>query len=326
MAEFEQANPTTSVPILGSNEWFDRIRNPLQVNPFWKDYFAMYSSWVGGIVTNPAFFMLPIDDHVVHRGDGVFEAITLVSNRVYLFEEHLDRLFISAESVGMKKKWSREEIKTIVLQTIAAVTGLENCLIRLYLTRGPGEFSPNPYDSIDPQLYVVLTHLKHPSPEKYNQGIRVGISSIPPKQPWMSRIKSCNYLPNVLMKREAVDNGYDFVVAISETGYITESATENIMMLDCNGILVHPRLDGILKGTTMIRVCQLAQEHGFAMEIRDFTVEDLKQAREVMMVGTTLNVISIVEFDKTPIADGKPGEIARRLHEFILADQLTYGN
>ena len=316
------SNFAENIPILSSNEWFERLTNPAQRNPFWPEYLACYSSWVGGIVRDPALFVLPIDDHLVHRGDGVFEALKMRSGKIYLVDPHLDRLMLSAESIGMKKKWDKETIRTIIHQTVA-VANVQDAYVRIYLSRGPGDFSVSPYDSIDPQLYVIVSRFKAPSPEKYAKGIRVGLSSVPPKQKWMGKIKCCNYLPNVLMKREAIDNGYDFVVGVDEDGAITESATENLIMLDQNNVLVHPPLDGILKGTTMIRLFHLATEKGYKTEVRPFSVAELKNAKEVMMVGTTLDVIPIVEFDHTPIADGTPGEHSKVLNELILGDQRS---
>lgn len=293
-----------------------------QQNPFFSEYYAFYSTWYGGITKNPYLMLLPIDDHMVHRGDGVFEAMKAVGGSVYLMAEHLNRLMLSAETIALKSPYKLDEMQHVILETLK-VANKKDALIRIYLSRGPGNFSINPYDSVGTQFYVVITQLHSPSAEQYAQGTAIGLSSIPAKDSWMARVKSCNYLPNVMMKKEAVDRGFDYVINLDEKGYIAEGSTENIMIVDAKGILVHPKLDGILKGTTMIRACELASEHGMQSEVRDISLEELKSAREAMMCGTSLDVLAVTEFEGEKIADGKPGPMAKKLRELILEDIKT---
>lgn len=289
-----------------------------QKNPFFGDYYAYYSSWLGGITKNPALMLLPMDDHMVHRGDGVFEAVKVVNRAAYLFDEHLERLFRSAEKIGIQSSLSYAEMKEIVLETLR-VADQRDAVIRIFLSRGPGNFSPNPYDALGAQFYVVITRLKTLSAEKYAEGVVIGQSAIPTKNFWWAQIKSCNYLPNVMMKKEAVDRGLDFVIGIDEKGFIAESATENIMIVDENNILVHPELDFILKGITMTRVCELAEENGMKMDIRPISIKDLKAAREVIMTGTTLDVIRVAKFEGCQIGKGD-AVMSHKLRELLLDD------
>lgn len=306
-----------TVPVINEKQVFETLMG--QKNPFYHEYYAFYSSWFGGIVKNPRMMLLPIDDHMVHRGDGVFEAMKATGRSVYLFDEHLQRLFISAEKIALKSSLGVAELKTIVLDTLRAANQ-DEAIIRIFLSRGPGDFSVNPYDSVTSQLYIVVSKLKAPALEKYTNGVVIGKSCIPNKVSWMAQIKSCNYLPNVLMKKEAVDRGLDFVIATDTQGHLTESATENIMIVDQDGIVVHPPLDCILKGTTMVRVCELAEKNGMATQMRTISIENLKSAREVMITGTSLNVLPVVKFEDHNISHGKPGPIAQKLNEFILND------
>jgi branched-chain amino acid aminotransferase len=306
-----------TVPVINEKQVFETLMG--QKNPFYHEYYAFYSSWFGGIVKNPRMMLLPIDDHMVHRGDGVFEAMKATGRSVYLFDEHLQRLFISAEKIALKSSIGVAELKTIVLNTLRAANQ-DEAIIRIFLSRGPGDFSVNPYDSVTSQLYIVVSKLKAPALEKYTNGVMIGKSSIPNKVSWMAQIKSCNYLPNVLMKKEAVDRSLDFVIATDTQGHLTESATENIMIVDQGGIIVHPPLDCILKGTTMVRVCELAEKNGMATQVRTISIENLKSAREVMITGISLNVLPVVKFEDHNISHGKPGPIAQKLNELILND------
>lgn len=305
------------IPIINEAELASKLNE--RQNPYFKEYYAFYSSWFGGIITNPRYMLLPIDDHMVHRGDGVFEAMKAVNRSVYLMNEHMERLSNSAEAISLKTTTSMTDIKNIVLETLKAADK-PDAMIRLYLSRGPGNFSVNPYDSVGAQLYVVVGKLTAPGDHQYQKGIHVGISSIPVKPDWLATIKSCNYLPNVLMKKEAVDRKLDYVVGLNSNNHISESATENIFIVDCNGTLVHPPLNGILKGTTMIRACELATENGIASEARSISVEDIYSAKEVMIAGTSLNILPVVKFEDQMIANGKPGLIAQQLNQLMLKD------
>lgn len=287
-------------------------------------YYAMYSSWFGGIVTDPALMTVPMDDHLVHRGDGVFEAMKYEEGRIYLLKEHLDRLYSSASQIFLAPPVSQPEMESLVRQTVAA-SGQKNGMIRLFVSRGPGTFSPNPYDSVGAQIYIVITSFKPLSPDKYTHGVHIGRSQIPPKDGWLARVKTCNYLPNVLMKKEAVDRGLDFTVGFAEDGFLTESSTENIILVDNNRRLVHPKLAQILSGTTMRRAFSLAQslvgDLITGIDERDVSEDDLINSKELMMAGTTLEILPVVTYEKQYIGDGKVGPVAKRLLELVRADQ-----
>lgn len=306
-----------TIPLIDENNFIQKMKS--QKNPFFEDYYAFYSSWLGGIIKNPQLMVLPLDDHIVHRGDGIFEGIKAVNRSVYLMKEHLERLADSAEKISLNLSFDMNHVKNRILETLK-VANQNNAMIRIFISRGPGNFSVNPYDSIEPQLYIIVTSLKYPAAEKYTQGVSVAKSEIPMKSSWLARVKSCNYLPNVLMKKEAVDRGFDFVIGIDPDGMITEGPTENIMIVDKHHKIIHPPFNHILKGTTMIRACELALQNGMSTEIKSISFEDLKSAREVMITGTTLNVLPVVKFENDIIGNGKPGEMAKKLNELIVTD------
>ena len=311
-----------AIPIINEQKAFEKIIEPR--NHPSEEYYAFYSSWFGGIVKNPGLMLIPMDDHLVHRGDGVFEAMKAVKRAVYLLDEHLQRLFNSADKITLKPLFNLEQMKEIILETVR-VANHDDVGVRVFLSRGPGNFSVNPYDAIGSQLYVVITRLTAPAIEKYEQGVVIGKSHIPVKPSWVAQIKSCNYLPNVLMKKEAVDRHLDFVIGVDSEGSITEGPTENILIVDQNGVIVHPELDYILKGTTMVRACELARENGIETAIRPISIADVQSAREVMMTGTSLNVLPVVKFEDGNIGNGKPGIISRKLNELLLKD-IEKGN
>ena len=263
---------------------------------------AFYSSWFGGIVTRPELMMVPVDDHLVHRGDGVFETIKAVGKRMWLLDAHLKRLAASAAAIGIDIPWTASELETILRDTITA-GGQNDVLLRVLVSRGPGGFSVNPYEPTTPQLYIAAYPASVPFMTKNPDGARVKLSTIAVKPGLLARVKTCNYLPNALMKKEAVDAGVHFVVSVDESDYIAESFTENICMVDA-GTLVRPPAERILAGTTMMRVFELAEAAGIPTAVRSFTAAELKTADEILIMGTTAEVTAVVDFEGTAFEMG----------------------
>jgi branched-chain amino acid aminotransferase len=310
------------IPLLSSDDILKKLA--LYSYEQKKTYLAMYSSWYGGITKDPSLMLVPVDDHLVHRGDGVFEAMKFIHGKVYLMNDHLDRLESSARQLGMEGPFSREKMVQIIEEVVKA-SGVPEALIRLFMSRGPGGFTTNPYDSVGPQIYCVVTQLKPLADQKYQEGVTVGRSQVPPKDPWFATIKSCNYLQNVMMKKEAVDRKIDFTVGFDARGVMTEGSTENIILLNAENELVRPRLNQILKGTTMMRVLHLAEDLVRQKQItkiveKDLYEKDLFSAKEAMMIGTTLDVLPVTEYEGQKIGTGKPGFVASTLRRYLAED------
>lgn len=193
------------------------------------------------------------------------------------------------------------------------------------MSRGQGSFDVNPYDCLESQLYVVVTRLKKPFMDDHPEGARSKTSSIPVKPPFFAGVKSCNYLPNVLMKKEAVDLGVDFVAAFDEKGFLAEGAVENIGIVTKEKALCFPKPERILCGTTMMRIIELAgklvengdlSEAGFA----DISKDAILNAAELLITGTTVNVTAVREFDSRPIGSGSSGPVYEKLSALLLED------
>jgi branched-subunit amino acid aminotransferase/4-amino-4-deoxychorismate lyase len=310
---------------LSFDEVLDRL---LQMKePYQENYRAMFSSWYGGIITDPALMMVPVDDHLVHRGDGVFEACKCVDWKVYALDRHLDRMEYSVRMSSHSLRFSRSQLIETILATVRAAN-LPDCSIRIFLSRGPGGFSASPYECPESQLYIIVTTLQTPAAEKYARGVSLRSSRIPLKKDYFANIKSCNYLPNVLMRKEAEDAGVDFSLSIDEQGFLAEGPTENIGIITRNREFLIPRFDRILRGITVSRVKELAESlvrtGALAKaEEADLTIEDAYSASEMMMFGTTLDVLPVVNYDDHPIGDGQPGYFAGKFLGLLREDMHT---
>lgn len=287
-------------------------------------YYLFYSSLLDGYVTEPALMQVPFHDHLVHRGDGVFETMKCVNGAVYNLDAHLHRLQRSAHAIGLGYRKGFEAIRETVLEALTEAAQPQ-CSVRVVLSRGPGGMGVNPAESNGAALYVLVYGAGKPFMERHPEGATVQRSAVPPKPPYMATVKTCNYIPNVLMKAEAVLHGVDFVLGVDEQGHITESATENVGIVSKSGRLVFPSPDTILPGTTMIRVAELAQSAGNedlvkGVVFRSIREEELAEAREILVVGTTWNVASVVKYNGQPVGDGRPGPVGQTLDRLLARD------
>lgn len=288
---------------------------------------AMYSSLVEGIVTDPTCMQVPVDDHLVHRGDGVFETCKSVQRGVYNLPAHLKRLACSSEEIGIHLQWGEAELTHILCETLRAA-GRPDATIRILVSRGPGGMGVNPLECESSQLYVVVYPLARSFMEAYPQGARIGYSRVPPKPPPFARIKHCNYLPNALMAKEARERGLDFVLGTDAAGNVLEGATENIAMVDQEGSLCSPDGAQILPGTTISRLFELAEPlcgQGLIHGIRrmPLTRTDLEAAREVFMVGTTHDIVAVKELEDRPSPHGAEGPVFNALRKALTSDVRT---
>ncbi len=328
---FKKANRVSKNPSLDLELSVQELS--AQTHPGQKKYWAMYSSWFERVVTDPNWMLVPIDDHLFHRGDGVFEALKWTAGRVYLIDQHLARLRQSAARISLDVRWADHEVKVLIEKCLNAgrvqhSTETE-AMIRIFVSRGPGNFSVNPYDSVGSQLYIIVTSFQALTEEKRKVGVSLGASALMSKSLDWAPYKTCNYLPNVMLKKEAVDCGVDFMVGFDAKGFMTESATENVVIVSQRNELLKPKKGFILQGTTMNRVFTLAQhfvQQGILSRIHeeDISIDMLRGAKEVMVLGTTLDVLAVTTFDGQKVGSGIPGPITNKLQGILLADQLKY--
>ncbi|MEN7973070.1 MAG: aminotransferase class IV [Verrucomicrobiota bacterium] len=291
-----------------------------------KKLYAMYSSVTDCIVTDQSIMMLPIDDHMVHRGDGVFESFKCIDGSIYNLEDHLERLERSGSQLGITLPVPRNEMEDIVVQTVRA-GGERNALVRLLVSRGQGTMGINPYDCSGAEFYVIVYELKRADIGQLPEGVSVAVSKVPVKPGMFATIKTCNYLPNVLMKKEAVDLGVDFTVSLDEHRNLAEGATENIGIVTRGKELFMPPPERALAGTTAKRALefavQLKQERVLtSAEYRPISLGMVRSAVEVHVYGTTPNITPVTVFEGKPVGDGKPGPIAQRLFEMLREEMV----
>ena len=314
-----------NLQMLGADEVLGNLRALRARQPV--KFSAFYSSQLGGIVTDPALMVIPFDDHMVHRGHGIFDTAGLVNGRIYDLEAHLDRFLGSAERSKLKLFGSREEMRDIIIRT-TAVSGLRDGAIRYWLSSGPGSLELSPAAGAEPGFFVMIFGgLSYPA-RWYTDGLRVMTTTYPIKPPLYAITKATNYLPNVLMQMEAKEAGLDNGVFIDEAGFVGESSNMNVAFVTQDGVLRHPKFERVLPGCTSLRLLDLARSLAsrgvlYGVEVCDIPVAEARAAREMVLLGSSVKVAPIVEWDGRPIGNGKPGPIAKALLDLMEEDMRS---
>jgi branched-subunit amino acid aminotransferase/4-amino-4-deoxychorismate lyase len=291
-----------------------------------KKLYAMYSSVTDCIVNDQSIMAVPVDDHMVHRGDGVFESFKCMDGSIYNLDAHLERLERSCVQLGLALPVPMDEMADIVVQTVQA-GGRRNVLVRLLLSRGQGTMGINPYACYHSELYIVVYELPQASTDALPEGVSVALSKVPIKSGIFATVKTCNYLPNVLMKKEAVDLGVDFTITLDEQRNLGEGATENIGIVTLGKELFMPPPERVLSGTTAKRALHFAKQllterRLTSAEYRPISLGMARSAAEIHIYGTTPNITPVISFDGKPVGNGKPGPIAAALFDRLKEEMV----
>ncbi|KAJ7948691.1 D-amino-acid transaminase, chloroplastic-like [Quillaja saponaria] len=286
-----------------------------------QPYPAMYSSIYGGIILDPAMMVIPIDDHMVHRGHGVFDTAIIFNGYLYELDVHLDRFLRSASKSKITSPFPQSTLRSILIQ-LTAVSKCKKGTLRFWLTAGPGDFLLSPAGCPTSAFYAVVIDDDF---VQCKEGVKVITSTIPIKPPQFATMKNVNYLPNVLSKMEAEEKGAFASIWVDEEGYIAEGPNVNVAFITYDKELVLPFFDNILTGCTAKRLLELAPklvEKGSlkGVKTKNLSVEEGKGAAEMMYVGSTLPLLPIITWDEQPIGDGRVGELTMLLSNLLWDD------
>ena len=283
---------------------------------------AFYEHRMGAICKDPRLLLVPLDDHMVHRGDAIFESLSFLEGRIVQLDAHLERMKHSASVLALEPPCPWEEVRQIIID-VARAGGEPYGGLKVLLGRGCGGLGVDPAECPESSLYMVATK-GHPLPESFWQkGLTAARSAVPAKQEWMAKIKSTNYLANALMAREAREKGVDVTFSFDENGFLAEAAIANVALVDKEGRMLMPEFRRALPGTTSILVMELAKAF-MPVVLTDITEEILEQASEILVLGTTCECVAVTHYNGKPVGDGRPGPMADRLRH-LLHDALVTG-
>ena len=272
--------------------------------------------FLGDKLVDEADAKISVFDHGLLYGDGVFEGIRVYGGRVFLHQQHIDRLFESAKAIRLVIPMSPADVIAAVEKTVKANNIIDG-YVRLVVTRGAGSLGLDIRKTSNPQVIVIADTISLYPPETYTKGMNLVTASTIRNHPGAlsSRIKSLNYVNNILARIEGTDAGMVEALMLNHKGEVAECTGDNIFIVK-NRVLMTPGLDaGILEGITRNAVMQLAIEGGYEVLETSMTRHDLYVADEMFLTGTAAEVVAVVSLDGRKIGTGEPGPVTRDLLE-----------
>ena len=257
---------------------------------------------------------ISVFDHVILYGDGVYDTMCAWNSAVFKLREHIDRLFESAHAVKLSIPHTKEEIETIILETVRR-NRLERAYVKIVVTRGVGaEPLLSPYNCV-PGVIVFAVPYMSQAGDTGTRGIRMIVSSMRrvPNDCWSTKIKSCNYLNHVLMRLEANEAGADDAIELDMEGYVCEAPGYNVFVVKRR--VLSTAADNILMGITREMVLELAQEMDLPVQVTRVQVFDLYTADEVFLSSTAGGIVPVVKVDGRMIGNGEAGKITKMISE-----------
>ena len=270
--------------------------------------------WLDGRVCEGREARIPVLDHGLLYGDGVFEGLRVYSRRVFRLDDHLRRLGVSARAIGLEIPGGLEAARKVVLETARALA-VDDCYVRLIVTRGEGSLGVDPTTCAVPRMLCIADRVELYPPEKLSRGLDVVTVSVrrPAADALDPRVKSLNYLPNVLAKREARLRGADEALLLNASGAVAEAAVANVFTVRDGVLSTPPATDGALEGITRDSVLRLAGSLGIEAHERTLGRMDLLGADEAFLTGTGVRVVPIRSLDAAPIGAAPPGPLTAKL-------------
>ncbi len=276
--------------------------------------------FISGKLVDEKDAVVSVFDHGLLYGDGVFEGIRAYNGRVFLLDEHIDRLYDSAQAIALDIPMSKAEMSKAVVDTCKA-NEIKDGYIRLVVTRGTGTLGLNPYLCEKAEVIVIAAKIQLYPQELYDNGLKIVTVGTIRNHPEAinPRIKSLNYLNNVLAKIEAINAGCMECLMLNHKGEVAEASGDNVFAIKNGIIKTPPSTCGALEGLTRNKVIQLAREAGYEVREEPMARYDLYVADEVFLTGTAAEIISVVDIDKRIIGDGKPGKTTDALSKLYVA-------
>ncbi|MCM3339141.1 branched-chain-amino-acid transaminase [Paenibacillus sp. MER TA 81-3] len=255
-------------------------------------------------------------DHGFLYGDGIFEGIRIYGGNIFKCKEHLERLYDSAKSIMLNIPLPIEEMQGVLVETIRK-NELQDGYIRLIVSRGPGNLGLDPLRCPKASVIIIVEQLAIYSEEAYRNGLRtVSVAerrNIP--DALNPKIKSLNYLNNILVKIKANLADVGEAIMLNAQGYVTEGSGDNIFLVKRGVVYTPPCYLGALEGITRGAIMELCQKLGLTLKEEPFSLHDIYVADEVFFTGTAAEVIAVREVDGRIIGSGQAGPVTLSLLE-----------
>jgi branched-chain amino acid aminotransferase len=274
--------------------------------------------WLNGELIPLEKAKISVLDHGVLYGDGVFEGMRVYHGRPFMLAEHLQRLMQSAHALLLPVPYSEEQLHQACLSLIER-NGLTDGYVRLVVTRGEGSLGLDPRNCTQPNVFILYRSLKMSDSRIQQQGARLITASVrrTPSDVLDPKIKTLNYLNNILAKTEANLAGMDDALLLNHAGQVAEASAANLFIVKDNTLLTPPTFADALQGITRDLVMELAQKLGFAVAETPMTLYDVYNADEAFLTGSGAELIPIAEVDGRRLRQA-PGLVFNQLKQAFI--------
>ncbi len=276
--------------------------------------------WIDGEIVSPAEAKISVFDHGLLYGDGVFEGIRIYNGRIFKDREHIDRLYESAKCLLLDVPMSKEEMSGAMNAAMEANNIIDGYL-RVIVTRGVGLLGIAIGHTACPSVIIIAASIQLYPPEVYQRGLRCITAGTLRNHPSSTspRVKSLNYLNNIMAKAEAKNAGSDEAIMLNSEGHVTEGTGDNLFVVRRGELHTPPPSEGILEGITRRLVMELARKRGYTVAESALIRHDIYVAQECFLTGTAAEIVPVVSLDGRAIGDGKPGPITKDLMQDFIA-------
>ena len=270
--------------------------------------------WLDGKLLDKENAKISVYDHGLLYGDGVFEGIRIYNGKIFEADAHMDRLYKSAKAIRLTIPISPKELKAAIEQTFKA-NNFTDCYVRAVVTRGAGYLGLAPNKCPTPSVFIITDTIEMYPKEMYENGMAIITASVIRNHPnaLSPRIKSLNYLNNILAKIEAVDAGVPEALMLNHEGNICECTADNVFIVRDGQVQTPGTADGILEGVTRKVMLELCKRNNIACAEKSLQRHDVYVADECFITGTGAEVVPVTKIDGRVIGDGRPGAITRKL-------------
>jgi branched-chain amino acid aminotransferase len=281
--------------------------------------------WIDGAYYDESEAKVSVFDHGLLYGDGAFEGIRVYSGEAFKLGRHLDRLFDSARAIALEPPYGKEELAAAVRDAIRE-NGTSDGYIRLVLTRGKGDLGVNPRLCPRPSVIIIVGEIAIYPERCYAEGISLVTSSLRrvPVDCFDVRVKSLNYLNNVLAKVEAQNAGCFEALMLNSQGFVAECTVDNAFAVKRGVLMTPPESEGALLGITRETVLEIARDSGIPCQERRLGQFDLYTADECFITGTGAEIMSVTKIDGRLIGEGRPGPLTMQLLK-LFRDRVREG-
>lgn len=280
--------------------------------------------WINGQWHDRESAKISVYDHGLLYGDGVFEGMRVYGGKPFRMEEHLERLYDSAQAIWLTVPIARDEMARITVEGVKRA-GIAEGYLRHVVTRGVGDLGLDPRSCPQPTVLIIFDTIRIWPAERYEKGLAMigAATPMPNREALSPRVKSLNYLPHIMAKLEGIQAQMDEVLMLDRSGYVAEASGMNIFIVRRGVVTTPPAWTGILRGVTRDIVIELAAAAGLPVREEPINRYDVYTADEAFLTGTAAEIAPIRSLDGRQIGAGPIGPVTRTLMDRFRA--LTRG-